>query len=136
MSCCRWIGKQRTSQDRYCSPNAELPWRAAGSPILSREGWKRLLQEQGFEHAIAVGESIEAPALLSRQSLVLGVSDGQIQVARKTKAQQGQQKTAAKAKAPERSMQQRLAPANRVAEVGPLLRNVPKLQGSPHRLNR
>lgn len=55
-------------------------WPDAGSPLLSREGWKRLLEEQGFEQPTAAGESLVAPPLLSRQSVVLGISDGSIQL--------------------------------------------------------
>jgi hypothetical protein len=57
-----------------------------GSPILSREGWRALLQEQGFSPVVVVGESKPAPALLSRQSVVLGVSDGAIRIARQSPA--------------------------------------------------
>ena len=59
----------------------------AGSPIISRQGWKTLLAEQGFTDVLVAGESLPAPALLSRQSVVLGVSDGAIQVARKQPVQ-------------------------------------------------
>ena len=62
---------------------------AAGSPIISPAGWKRLLQEQGFEHATVAGESLEAPPLLSRQAVVLGISDGNIQVTRASGTLQG-----------------------------------------------
>ena len=54
----------------------------AGSPIISRQGWRALLAEQGFTDVLVAGEGLPAPALLSRQSVVLGVSDGAITVAR------------------------------------------------------
>ena len=47
-----------------------------------RQGWKTLLSEQGFEAVIALGEACAAPALLQRQSVVLGVSNGNVLVRR------------------------------------------------------
>jgi hypothetical protein len=43
-----------------------------------REGWRQLLGEQGFEGAVVAGEAAEARWLLSRQSVVLAVSNGSI----------------------------------------------------------
>ncbi len=47
-----------------------------------RQGWKALLSEQGFEAVIALGEACAAPALLQRQSVFLGVSNGNVLVRR------------------------------------------------------
>ena len=47
-----------------------------------RQGWKALLSEQGFEAVIALGEACAAPALLQRQTVVLGVSNGNVLVRR------------------------------------------------------
>ncbi|KAK9803996.1 hypothetical protein WJX72_011444 [[Myrmecia] bisecta] len=54
--------------------------RIPGSPILSREGWKALMAEQGFEAVSVAGESAEVPSLLRRQSVVVGISNGSITV--------------------------------------------------------
>ena len=54
----------------------------AGSPILSRQGWRALLAEQGFSSVLVAGENKPAPALLSRQSVIVGVSNGAIRIAR------------------------------------------------------
>ena len=40
--------------------------------------WKALLAEQGFEQACIAGEKLQAPWLLGRQSVVMGLSDGLI----------------------------------------------------------
>ena len=58
----------------------------AGSPIISRQGWRALLAEQGFMDVLVAGESLPAAALLSRQSVVVGFSDGAIQIARRQPA--------------------------------------------------
>lgn len=39
------------------------------------------MAQQGFAQAVILGEESPAPSLLSRQSVVLGVSDGAIMVA-------------------------------------------------------
>lgn len=46
--------------------------------MLSRQSWKALLIEQGFDDVQAAGESNAVPPLLSRQSVVLGVSNGSV----------------------------------------------------------
>lgn len=43
-----------------------------------RDGWRQLLREQGFEGPVVAGEAAEARWLLSRQSVVLAVSNGSI----------------------------------------------------------
>ena len=43
---------------------------------MCRDGWKALLAEQGFESVLALGEANAAPALLQRQSVVAGLSNG------------------------------------------------------------
>ena len=50
----------------------------AGSPLISRTSWQALLAAQGFQHVLVSGCDVPAPALLARQSVVLGVSDGVI----------------------------------------------------------
>jgi hypothetical protein len=47
---------------------------------VRREGWKALMAQQGFTPAVILGQDTPAPHLLSRQSVVLGVSDGAILV--------------------------------------------------------
>ena len=42
-----------------------------------------LLSEQGFESVLALGEADTAPALLQRQSVVAGVSNGDVFVKRR-----------------------------------------------------
>ena len=49
-----------------------------------RQGWKTLLIEQGFEAVIALGEANAPPALLQRQSVLVGVSNGSVLVRRPT----------------------------------------------------
>ena len=44
---------------------------------LCRESWEMLLLEQGYEPCIA-GKGCKVPWLLSRQSVVMGLSDGLI----------------------------------------------------------
>ena len=43
-----------------------------------RESWKMSLLEQGFEQPCIAGKGCEVPWLLSRQSVVMGLSDGLI----------------------------------------------------------
>ena len=38
----------------------------------------RLLQEQGFTEVQVAGSALSPPALLSRQSVVMGISDGEV----------------------------------------------------------
>ena len=45
---------------------------------VCRQGWKALLADQGFESVVALGEATSAPALLQRQSVVAGVSNGEV----------------------------------------------------------
>ena len=71
-----------------------------GSPIISREGWQTLLAEQGFHDVLVAGESHDAPPLLTRQSVVLGVSDGAIRIARAKPQSRQATPAAPKAKAP------------------------------------
>ena len=47
---------------------------------MCREGWMALLSEQGFENVVALGEADTAPALLQRQSVIAGLSNGEILV--------------------------------------------------------
>ena len=47
---------------------------------MCRDGWKALLIEQGFEDVLALGEANTAPALLQRQSVVAGLSNGEVLV--------------------------------------------------------
>ncbi len=47
---------------------------------MCRDGWKALLSEQGFESVMALGEANTAPALLQRQSVVAGLSNGEVPV--------------------------------------------------------
>ncbi len=47
---------------------------------MCRDGWKALLAEQGFESVLALGEANAAPALLQRQSVVAGLSNGEVLV--------------------------------------------------------
>lgn len=78
-----WVRSDRSAVSSDTSDSLISMWfAAAGSPIISAAGWKRLLHEQGFEHATAAGESLERPPLLSRQAVVLGISNGSIQIAR------------------------------------------------------
>lgn len=48
--------------------------------IPGRELWRELMAEQGFGSAVIAGEASDARWLLSRQSVVVGVSDGSILV--------------------------------------------------------
>ena len=43
-----------------------------------RESWRMLLLEQGFEQPCIAGKGCKVPWLLSRQSVVMGLSDGLI----------------------------------------------------------
>ena len=45
---------------------------------MCRDGWKALLSEQGFECVLTLGESNMAPALLQRQSVAAGLSNGEV----------------------------------------------------------
>ena len=44
-------------------------------PLLSREQWKKLLQETGFSQAITVPEFDQMPLVLSQQAVVVGQAD-------------------------------------------------------------
>jgi hypothetical protein len=68
---------KQLSRIRRCSNGVH-----AGSPILSRQGWRELLSQQGFSDVLVAGENRPAPTLLSRQSVIVGVSDGAIRIAR------------------------------------------------------
>ena len=93
----------------------------AGSPILSRDGWRALLAEQGFSNVLVAGQNAAAPALLSRQSVVIGVSDGAIRIARQKVKQAGARRTAAAKPSPAAShkmpVQASLAPPATAAVV-------------------
>jgi len=80
---------------------------------LSREGWKRLLEEQGFEQPTAAGESLVAPLLLSRQSVVLGISDGSIQLPTVS----GSARATAGAQAAHAELKQQAGPSSTGAQV-------------------
>lgn len=47
---------------------------------MARDRWRSLLESQGFESVVVAGEEAHAPPLLSRQSVVMGVSDGAVRV--------------------------------------------------------
>ena len=57
------------------NPNA-----TTGSPLISRDGWIRLLEAQGFKSVVVAGESNNVPTLLTRQTVVLGLSDGVVRL--------------------------------------------------------
>ncbi len=46
--------------------------------MRGRESWRELLSAQGFTPVVAAGQAAAAPRLLSRQVVVMGVSDGVI----------------------------------------------------------
>ena len=46
--------------------------------MRGRESWTELLSAQGFTPVVAAGQAAAAPRLLSRQVVVMGVSDGVI----------------------------------------------------------
>lgn len=48
-----------------------------------RGDWKALLSSQGFGRVVAAGESTASPRLLSRQTVVAGLSDGAVRVYQK-----------------------------------------------------
>ena len=45
---------------------------------IFREGWRQLMRREGFLDVTVAGEAASAPALLARQSVVVGISDGAI----------------------------------------------------------
>lgn len=51
-----------------------------GSPLISRDGWISLLEAQGFKSVVVAGESNDVPPLLTRQTVVLGLSDGVVRL--------------------------------------------------------
>ena len=55
------------------------------------------MQEQGFEQLVIAGENLQAPPLLSCQSVVIGISDGNIQLPRRTGRGIAAKKAASKA---------------------------------------
>ena len=54
------------------------------------------MQEQGFEQPVIAGENLQAPPLLSCQSVVTGISDGTIQLPRRTGMGKAAKKAASK----------------------------------------
>ena len=50
--------------------------------MLSADSWKALMQQQGLTNAVVAGEALPASDLLSKQFVVVGVSDGCIKVKR------------------------------------------------------
>jgi len=57
-----------------------------GPGTAYREGWKALLSSQGFDRVVAAGEGTASPRLLSRQTVVAGLSDGAVRVYQKEDA--------------------------------------------------
>lgn len=47
---------------------------------MCRDEWKALLSEQGFESVLTLGEPNMAPALLQRQVVAAGLSNGEVYV--------------------------------------------------------
>ena len=63
---------------RRCSSTTEKKVQLHVKDDLRRESWKMLLLEQGYEQPCIAGKGCEVPWLLSRQSVVMGLSDGLI----------------------------------------------------------
>ena len=75
------------------------------------------MQEQGFEHTVIAGENLQAPPLLSCQSVMTGISDGNIQLPRKTGLGPAAKKAASRAIRTETQRQQLLPIIARPAKV-------------------
>ena len=78
------------------------------------------MQEQGFEQPVIAGENLQAPPLLSCQSVVVGVSDGNIQLPRRTRlGRNAAEKIVSRAMTAGTQRQQLPPAAARPAQVAP-----------------
>ena len=75
------------------------------------------MQEQGFEQPVIAGENLQAPPLLSCQSVVIGISDGNIQLPRRTGLVKAAKKAVSRAMTAETQRQQIPSAIARPAKV-------------------
>jgi hypothetical protein len=60
----------------YYTPHTLWRCPTSASFLLRRDGWVALMASQGFDDAQPAGDVAAMPRLLSRQTVVVGISDG------------------------------------------------------------